>query len=112
MSKNATPAQESAGTTAPSPNERGGIRPRYIALGTDREGAHHVYHTERERVIVIADGDRTHVLALDGRSVDDCMDHVAECRGWACEDYGLSIIGRAVARVERIEDHVCPEGRA
>lgn len=66
-------------------------RPRYVPLGTDTAGAHHVYRTADETILVVADGRVTHRLDLGSRSVDDYVRFVREetAREWADRRYLL-----------------------
>lgn len=56
-------------------------RPDYIHVGTDAAGAHHVYLTATEEVVVVAEGRRVHRQALEGRSINAWMDCVTKRRG-------------------------------
>lgn len=76
MSKNTTDAQES---TDP--------RPRYVPLGTDGAGAHHVYATRTETVHVVADGGRVYRQDVTACGPGAWMTHVADRRGWATVRY-------------------------
>lgn len=70
--------------TTPGLNDTGtDPRPTYIAIGTDTTGADHIYHTRRERILVINDEEREHVQALGRQDVHDWMDHVETVRGWS-----------------------------
>ncbi|WP_222913543.1 hypothetical protein [Natrinema sp. SYSU A 869] len=55
-----------------------GPREDYIPIGTDTEGAHHVYRTTDESVHVIGDGERTVRYDLEGlhKSIDDWIDYI------------------------------------
>jgi hypothetical protein len=67
-------------------------RPRYIALGTDAEGAYHVYRTSDESIHVITDGTRTRRFDIDDEPdlahVDHYVAHVDAARGWRDCQYG------------------------
>jgi uncharacterized protein YktB (UPF0637 family) len=76
------------------------VRPRYINLGTDSEGAVHTYRTADETVIVVADGGRKHVADVADRPVDDWMAFVRQERGWADEQYGVGLVDMLQQRVE------------
>lgn len=84
MSTFDSPAQETAGTTQ--------YRPRNIPLGIDSKGAHHVYKTHAEAIVVIdpESGTQIHREQLDERlqnhghtiDVDGWMDTIEEESGW------------------------------
>jgi hypothetical protein len=88
----------------PWSDSRTGYRPTYITLGTDAEDRSHVYRTPDETVHVVADGDRVHVEALEGRSVDEWMAYVDERVGWTREVYGVGIAEMAARALERQTD--------
>lgn len=91
MTTNATCRQESTAR----------VRPATIVLGTDAEGATHLYRTQTETVHVVdADGRREHVASVAGRPVEDWMAHVRDARGWASEHYGLDFVGHLAARLD------------
>jgi hypothetical protein len=83
-------------------------RPRYVLLGTDSQGADHVYYTRRERVVVIADGRVEWVQPLDGASVADWVDHIDDVRDWADCRYGVdrqyAELGERVRAARRREE--------
>ena len=79
-------------------------RPAYIDIGTDTEGAHHVYHTRRERVIVIQDSERERVQDLGRRDVHDWMDHVTDVRGWSSRSMYRSFGESLAAGLEEGDD--------
>ena len=87
MSQSHSTGQKTSGTN------RNGVRPKYINLGTDGDGATHTYRTTDETVhAVAADGTREHVEQLAGASVDDWMAFVADKRGWADRQYGVGLV--------------------
>jgi hypothetical protein len=66
------------------------IRPKYIHLGTDQEGAHHVYRSVDESIFEIRDGEIENRYSIDGRSVvDDYVGWVQGTRGWDDRQYGF-----------------------
>ena len=76
-----------------NPNEgtadnRGGVRPDYIELGTDTAGASHIYRTFNETIVVVQNGESTD--RFDVADVDDYVtfarDEVAD-RDWANRSY-------------------------
>jgi len=77
-------------TNAISPEEPDAqIRPSTIDLGTDAEGATHLYRTQTETVhVVTADGRREHVEHIADRHVDEWVGYVGQERGWAERRYG------------------------
>jgi len=77
--------------TTPSAEKASPIRRNYVPLGTDQHGASHVYRTVDETIFVIHDARVTHRIDVDGRLVDDYMDHVKETRGWADQRYGFDL---------------------
>jgi hypothetical protein len=87
MSTNTSTGQKTSGTN------RNGVRPKYIALGTDADGATHTYRTTDRAVIAVADGTRELVETLaPGTDLDDWMDFVADQRGWADRQYGIGLV--------------------
>jgi hypothetical protein len=78
--------------TTPSAEKASPIRRRYAALGTDQEDASHVYRTVDETIFVVQGRRITHRIDVDGRLVDDYMDHVAATRGWADKRYGFDLV--------------------
>jgi hypothetical protein len=78
--------------TTPTTEKASPIRRRYVPLGTDQIGASHVYRTVDETIFVIQDRRITHRIDVDGRLVDDYMDHVAATRGWADKRYGFDLV--------------------
>lgn len=89
-------------TEKASDTNRNGARPAYIPLGTDDEGAHHVYRTTDETIHVVQGGDRTHVEDLNaaGHDVDDWMDFVTARRGWTDRQYGVNLVDMLTDSVE------------
>lgn len=79
-------------------------RPAYIWIGEDTQGASHVYDTRRERVIVIADGERTHVELLGGRPVDHWISYVRGKRGWRTQRLYASTADAWSALLEPLAD--------
>ncbi len=71
-------------------------RPTYLPIGTDGEGAHHVYRTIDESVHVINDGKRIHREDLGERSVNEWLAYVADVRGWT-EQHLYVTPGEAIA---------------
>jgi len=67
------------------------VRPRYLDLGTDAEGAVHTYRTTDETIHVVQD-DQYEVVELSGRPVEDWMDWTERERGWAHARYGGSLV--------------------
>lgn len=53
-------------------------REDYIPVGTDTDGAHHVYRTVDESIHVIKDGERTvrYDLESHNKSINDWIDYV------------------------------------
>lgn len=64
-------------------------RPAYIHVGTDTEGASHVYRTTDETVHVIENGRRTERYDLDAldKSVNDWLVYVETRRGGFVEQH-------------------------
>lgn len=60
-----------------------GGRPAYILVGTDREGAQHVYRTTDETVHVIQNGERELVQSVQAHGIEAWLAYVADERGWA-----------------------------
>lgn len=68
--------------------EKGSVRPKYIPLGVDELGNHHVYRTDDETIHVVNDGQRHHVeTLLHPWNVDEWMKHVDDKYGWADREY-------------------------
>lgn len=68
-------------------------RPNYLLLGTDAEGRDHVYRTYAEEVVIVRDGQRTHVEDLAAYpGVDSWLQLVADRIGWADVAYGMAAI--------------------
>lgn len=67
-------------------------------LGVDSEGAVHYHDTDGDQVVVVdADGELVAEIALEGRSVSDYRQFIAEEKGgWAI--VGTEQLGHAVAR--------------
>jgi hypothetical protein len=57
---------------------RNGVRPTYIRLGEDTDGAFHVYRTTNETIHVVQDGERVQRFALGARTVDDYVKFVRD----------------------------------
>ena len=57
---------------------RNGVRPAYIWLGEDTEGASHVYRTIDETIHVVQDGERVQRFALGARTIDDYVKFVRD----------------------------------
>jgi len=99
MATNATTGSDKNPTT--DRTNRNGVRPKYLALGTDGEGASHTYRTTDRTVIVVADGGREIQRALDAETdVDDWMDFVAARRGWERKQYGVGLVEMLVDALE------------
>jgi hypothetical protein len=95
MSKSQRTGQKTSGTN------RNGVRPKYIPLGTDADGATHTYRTTDRAVIAVADGAREHVESLpSSASLDDWMDFVADKRGWADRRYGIGLVEMLAGQLE------------
>jgi len=75
------------------------VRPRYIDLGTDAEGAVHTYRTTDETIHVVQD-DQYEVVELSGRPVEDWMDWTERERGWADARYGGSLVNMLTDALE------------
>jgi hypothetical protein len=78
--------------TTPSAEKASPVRRNYVPLGTDQEDARHVYRTFDETIFVIQDRRITHRIDVDGRLVDNYMDHVDDTRGWRDQWYGFDIV--------------------
>lgn len=65
-------------------------RPTYLALGRDAEGREHCYRTATEEIIVIRDGQRTHIEDISDATVDQWMEFVASRISWSRIDYGVT----------------------
>jgi len=77
--------------------ERSTVRPRYIPLGVDTEGVHHVYRTSDETVFAITPGGSVeHRVDVHGRHVDEWMAYVRSERGWSTQEY-YTDLGQLVA---------------
>jgi len=87
-------------TNACTTENRTGIRPTYIALGHNDDGAVHTYRTTDETVHVVQDGKRTHVQELGTKSVDAWIDYVDARRRLDRRDYGLSVAEMLERQVE------------
>lgn len=66
-------------------------RPNYIFLGTDDEGADHVWRVHADVVIVVDDTERIHVEQLAPKHVDDWIAYVGMRRGWETRRYYESL---------------------
>jgi hypothetical protein len=78
-------------TTNQTTEKASPIRRNYVPLGTDQEDASHLYRTTTETIFVIHDARITHRIDVDGRLVDDYMDHVEANRGWDDQRYGFDL---------------------
>jgi hypothetical protein len=76
------------------------IRRTYAPLGTDTNGASHVYRTVDETIFVIHDGRITHRIDVNGRLVDDYMTHVQDVRGWRDRRYGFDLVDQLADTIE------------
>ena len=59
-------------------HNRNGVRPAYIRLGENTDGASHVYRTTDETIHVVQDGERVEKFVLGSRSVDDYVKFVRD----------------------------------
>lgn len=89
-------------TTAPDRTNRNGVRPKYIDLGTDTEGAVHSYRTTDDTVFVVRDGDVAHreQLSPPATTVDDWMAHSERLAGWQERRYGRTLTEMLTDAVE------------
>jgi hypothetical protein len=86
--------------TIPSAEKASPIRRKYVPLGTEQEDASHVYRTVDETIFAIQGGRITHRIDVDGRLVDDYMDHVAATRGWRDQRYGFDLFDQLADALE------------
>jgi hypothetical protein len=90
MATNATTPAEKGVTTE---TNRNGVRPKYLSLGTDGQGASHCYRTTDDTVIVVVDGGREIQRPLDAETdVDGWMGFVTARRGWERKQYGVGLV--------------------
>jgi hypothetical protein len=59
-----------------------GGRPAYILVGTDADGAQHVYRTTDETVHVIDDCGREEVQSVAAHGIEAWLAFVGDRRGW------------------------------
>jgi len=88
-----------ATNTSNHDSKRVSVRPRYIDLGTDTEGAVHTYRTSDETIHVVEDGQHE-VVELSGRPVEDWMDWTERERGWAQARYGGGLVEQLADALE------------
>ncbi|MDG5761830.1 hypothetical protein QA600_21130 [Natronococcus sp. A-GB1] len=71
-------------TETVSARSRTDLRPDYILVGIDTEGAHHVYRTTDETVHVIDGPERTYRYDLEAleQTIDDWINYVTTRRGF------------------------------
>jgi hypothetical protein len=70
------------------------VRPKYIPLGIDAHGAHHLYITTNDRLYAVDPVYGIHhVRLLEEHTLDEYMEAVASCIGWERRDYGVGIVG-------------------
>lgn len=75
---------------APTPEKGNDSDPRSrnLFLGIDADGAHHIYQTRFDRVVVVdPDSGIVHVQDLGEKDVDDWMVHVEDDRQWDVVNY-------------------------
>jgi hypothetical protein len=84
----------------PTTEKASPIRRNYVPLGTDHDGASHVYRTLDETIFVIQDGEITHRINVADRLVDDYIDHVETHRGWADKRYGFDLVDQLADALE------------
>jgi len=92
MNANATPAQESAGTTegrTATETETDAVDEELVFMtgifGVDAEGYDHRYSRVRDEVYRTRDGNLERVVDLAGRDVREYITFVARSVGWADE---------------------------
>lgn len=93
MSTYDTPASKATDRTAR-------VRPKFIFLGVDTNGSHHIAHTPSETVrIVHPDGSRANKGFFEGpvNGLDDYVDYVEELGGWEDRRYGRDLLGEIIA---------------
>jgi len=86
--------------TTPSAEKASPIRRNYAPLGTDQDGASHVYRTVDETIFVVQDCEITHRIDVRDRIVDDYMDHVEATRGWCDQRYGFDLVEQLADAME------------
>ncbi|ELZ96638.1 hypothetical protein [Haloferax sulfurifontis] len=89
--------------------KRTDLRPAYIELGDDTDGASHVYRTTDESIHVVQNGERIQKFVLNGRSVDDYVKFVrdeVDGREWENRRYIADDEGPFAALVENIAREV------
>jgi hypothetical protein len=59
-----------------------GVRPKYLALGVDRNGRWHTYRTTDETILVTDEAGLQHVERLDGRPVRHWVAYIDDGVGW------------------------------
>ena len=77
-------------------------RDAYIMIGVDDEtGAHHLYRTKDEQILVVEDGQLTHRFDLVKRrsNVNEYIRHVSEVRGWRFRDLYVDMADFADSRI-------------
>jgi hypothetical protein len=79
------------------------VRPKYILLGIDANGSHHVAHTPSETVrIVHPDGSRNtkHLTDPDCpvNGIDEYVEYIEALGGWADRRYGRDVFGEFLAQ--------------
>lgn len=82
---------------ATTPEKCTDVRPTYIVLVTDADGADHIYRTDDETVHVVTDAGRDRVEQLGARSVDEWITFVDERRGWRHRSYGRNRLADVAA---------------
>lgn len=99
MSANASPCKKGNAT-------RTDPRQRNILLGIDADGAHHVYQTRLERVVVVDPdaGEIVHVQDLGEKDVDDWMRHVENDREWELPTYITPGVPLRIIDPEKVEE--------
>jgi len=88
-------------TNARTTQEGSDVRPKYIVLGTDANGSHHVAHTPTETVrIVHPDGSRASKdltdpdCPVDG--IDAYVEYIEDLGGWDDRRYGRNLLEEIV----------------
>ena len=88
-------------TNTRSTQERTAVRPRYVSLGVDADGSHHVYRTVDESIHVVhCERGREHVEHIARRPVDEWMVFVDERRGWDERHYGVGLAEMAARAIQ------------
>jgi len=72
-------------THAHTQNKRTDPRAKYIFVGIDKAGGHHIYRTSDETVMVIEGTTIAYKHDLDGRSINEWLDYVEGKRGWGSQ---------------------------